>query len=1034
MECPDDELLHGFVEGLLSADELQHLEAHLERCSACRAAAASASAAVTVANADDDALDAHPGPEVVEGRIGRYAVLGDLGAGAMGIVLRAYDPKLEREVALKILRGELDVASSARLVREAKAMAQLNHPNVVGLYDVEIEPDCVVVVMELVRGETLADRMRRKPGWQALLECFTQAGQGLAAAHDAGLLHRDFKPTNVLVGDDGRVRVTDFGIARAQTHNPAPEDPPPGKAGALAQALTEVGAIVGTPAYMAPEQHRGLPLTTAADQYAFAASLFEAMTGTRPYQGSSTAAVLDAKLGGPPSWPRDTRLPAWLQQAITRGLASAPEDRFPSMEAMLHALAFRTRSARRRHALIVGVATVAGAVSIAALLRTPLDEEPCADGQAQLSEAWTPTTHAQMREAFLGTRLPFAQQAWDRDGSALESYASQWNATYVDACQATTVERSQSTEALDLRMACLHRARRLLAATTTLWLDADPDVVARSGAMVEALPPLSRCSDLSALRSRVAPPSSEQAPRVEAVRRGLAQAKANRLAGKYTPARDGLNGLRAPSNSTGYEPVRTEFLLEDAALAELESDYAGAASRLSDALRLGTSWGQWAEVRLASRMSIFVAARRGRFDEAMALVPMSQGLAQASPDPADIAELHATLGAVALIRGRPDDAEPELRTALEGLVATSGPSTRRVARVRANLAAALVERGRHREAIAQFREQIAVMSTLLGPGHPDLARTRQTLGNAQHRLGHLDEAEREHQAALQGRTLAFGDDHPEVADSLASLSAVHIDQGRYEEAETEARAALELIERHHGPGNRAALVPASHLARVLSDRGRYAEAEAAYRTVIHDATASLGPDSAPVALLRGALGHSLYRSGQFAAAQVELRGALAVRLATFGPTHRQTVENRLALARCLFDQHQRDEASALYEQTLTDLRAASGQASAELATALGSYGEALLDAKRLTDAVAHLQQAVQMFDALPEAAPRSADAYFALARARVAHGRDTATAMALARQARDAFGAQGVAAAARLAAVEQWLTEHQAPSQTSSPP
>ncbi|MBL4689410.1 MAG: protein kinase, partial [Nannocystaceae bacterium] len=363
MSCPADDVLHGFVEGLLSADELRELERHLEVCAACRDVAASASAAVTAISDTDpgagDANGSHERPPVA-GRIGRYAVLGHLGAGAMGIVLRAYDPKLEREVALKILRGAMSQDSRMRLVREAKAMAKLNHPNVVGLYDVEIEPDCVVVVMELVRGLTLRTWMARRPQWPEVLEHFGQAGRGLAAAHAAGLLHRDFKPANVLVGDDGRVRVTDFGIARAQASGPSP-DTGPAVPPAQDPALTEAGVVVGTPAYMAPEQHRGLPLTTAADQYAFATALFEALTGSRPHQGLPTEALAEAKLRGSPAWPRDTGVPARVCEAVCRGLAPNPGDRFPSMDAMLRALASRASKARRNG--IVGAAIVVAAAA-----------------------------------------------------------------------------------------------------------------------------------------------------------------------------------------------------------------------------------------------------------------------------------------------------------------------------------------------------------------------------------------------------------------------------------------------------------------------------------------------------------------------------------------------------------------------------------------------------------------------------------------------------------------------------------------------
>lgn len=1023
MDCPDDEVLQGFVEGFLDGDALLDFERHLEICDACAEATAAAAVLTTVPEGDtSDPTSARSEP--TGGHIGRYAILGHLGAGAMGIVLRAYDPKLEREVALKILRGELGEAGSARLVREAKAMAQLSHPNVVGLYDVDIEPERVMVVMELVRGDTLASWMRRDNRWQDVLEHLVQAGRGLAAAHVAGLLHRDFKPANVLVGEDGRVRVTDFGIARAQVHSVSPAEPN-SKTPGLDEALTQIGAVVGTPAYMAPEQHRGDPLTPAADQYAFAMALFEGLTGDRPHSGVAVERLLEAKMQGPPAWPSEIDLPSRLRLAISRALAPTPEDRFPSMDALLHALAFRARGARRNGALIA-VAMVAAAAGVVSLGSSNDGDQPCAGADVELSDAWNPRTHTQIHEAFSATELPYAARAWERNGPLLSEYAATWTSTYTDACEATAIRHTQSPEALDLRMACLHRARRMLSATTTLLAEADGDVVARAGTMVDALPPLSRCSDLSALGQELDPPSDADLGAVELLRNRLAQATARRLAGRYSEARETLDTVAQTSRDTGYEPARVEFLIEDAAVAEVESRYAEAGQKLRVAMRLGAKWGQWTEVRRASRMAIFVAARMGQFDEAVALTPLSQGLAEGSPDLADVAETHATLGAVALIRGQPADAEAELRSALEGLITAHGPSSRRVAQVRANLAAALVELGKPQDAIAQFNQQLEVMTHLLGPGHPDVARTRQTLGNAHHRLGHLQDAEREHRAALDGRRAAFGDHHPEVADSLASLSAVHIDQARYDEAEREARAAIEISEQHEGPGTRGSIVPRSHLARVLSDRERHEEAAEQYRRVIADATKVFGAQSTAVALLRGALGHALYEAGDFAASESELRAALDVRLRALGAAHRQTVENRLALARCLFDQQQHEDAFALFEATLRDLDSEEHRDSAERATAHGRYGDALLIAGQSGAALSHFEAAVRVFASLPESAPRAPDAYFGLAKARLALGQENES-IEPARQARDALREQGRAGADRLDTVEQWLAAHDVP-------
>ncbi|MFY0580423.1 serine/threonine-protein kinase [Cystobacter fuscus] len=252
----------------------------------------------------------------------RYVVLEPLGQGGMGMVYAAYDSVLDRKVALKLLPpGDVDgdtemTSGRARLLREAQAMARLSHPNVVAVYDVHQHGLQVFMAMELVEGQTLLQWQRQqKRGWKEILAAFLSAGRGLAAAHAAGLVHRDFKPTNVLVGKDGRVRVTDFGLAR--THNAPPEEPSepepspgtrdtsPVKAHSMLELeLTQRGAVLGTPAYMAPEQFRGAAADARSDQFSFAVSLWEALYGERPFEGTTTGErrqnVLDGRIRTPP--------------------------------------------------------------------------------------------------------------------------------------------------------------------------------------------------------------------------------------------------------------------------------------------------------------------------------------------------------------------------------------------------------------------------------------------------------------------------------------------------------------------------------------------------------------------------------------------------------------------------------------------------------------------------------------------------------------------------------------------------------------
>lgn len=299
----------------------------------------------------------------------------------MGVVYEAFDPELERRVALKVLRPELLERRKSvreRMLREAQALAMVEHPNVVRVFDVGLVFNSLFIAMEFVAGRTGREWLRENPPWRRVLEVYADAGRGLAAIHAAGLVHRDFKPSNVVIGGDGRVRVLDLGLARAiglvsseQTTRsgvfrrrtgertgprprvptgprPAAETTGPHPTTTLLQApMTMTGATVGTPQYMAPEQHAGDESDDRADQFAFCVSVYEALVGTRPFKGSTTDEIADAKnRGDVPAPPADSPVPKPVFRVLARGMRPDPIRRWPSMTALLTALD-RARASRR---------------------------------------------------------------------------------------------------------------------------------------------------------------------------------------------------------------------------------------------------------------------------------------------------------------------------------------------------------------------------------------------------------------------------------------------------------------------------------------------------------------------------------------------------------------------------------------------------------------------------------------------------------------------------------------------------------------
>jgi serine/threonine protein kinase len=334
--CIAENTLGELVEGRLGEPKVADVNAHLAQCSDCRALVETAQQSSAGDRASDGTrLDAGA-------RVGRYVILELVGAGAMGAVYAAHDPDLDRRVALKLLRpGSCDEELRARLLREAKAMARLSHAHVITVHDVGTYGAQLFVAMELVGGGTLrAWLARERRSWRETLDVVVRAGRGLACAHDAGLVHRDFKPDNVLVGADGRVRVTDFGLARAVREDAleraAAEAP---RQDALDATLTRTGTLVGTPAYMAPEQLAGEPADARADMFGFSVALYEALYGERPFDGATVMALrASTRSGSVRPAPTGSEVPSRVRRTLLIGLRPRPDDRFASMTEFLDAL------------------------------------------------------------------------------------------------------------------------------------------------------------------------------------------------------------------------------------------------------------------------------------------------------------------------------------------------------------------------------------------------------------------------------------------------------------------------------------------------------------------------------------------------------------------------------------------------------------------------------------------------------------------------------------------------------------------------
>jgi tetratricopeptide (TPR) repeat protein/predicted Ser/Thr protein kinase len=476
--------------------------------------------------------------EVTTTRLGRFILLDKLGEGGMGVVYSAYDAKLDRKVAVKLLRNRGSQPAAERLVREAQALARLSHPNIVQIYEIGEVEGHQFLVMELVRGLTLhawlqgADRSQEE-----VLDVFIAAGRGLAAAHARGLVHRDFKPRNVMVADDERVVVMDFGIVRelselstSVAHLRMPEH----------VELTETGALMGTPAYMSPEQLQGLAIDERTDQFSFCVSLWEALNGVRPFGGSNLAQLTEAVLKGTIDDPGSTGVPRWLRNVIARGLAVQPGDRWPSMEDLLDALqrapAHPWRWLKVGGALVgvvLGVVLFGGesgsdfvAHTASMIDRARIGAE-CRASAREIEETWNPKTRQQLDAVVAKLDDDAMLQTWTRLKAGLDTYAAKWTDIRHRTCVETRIDQTRDDATFADVTACLDEGRSMFAAGIDVLTSSDrPPVVVllNSLAMVEDL---SLCTDPNWLHYLlVLPDDPNKRAEVAQLRSALLQAAA----------------------------------------------------------------------------------------------------------------------------------------------------------------------------------------------------------------------------------------------------------------------------------------------------------------------------------------------------------------------------------------------------------------------------------------------------------------------------------------------------------------------------
>ncbi|MCR9162709.1 MAG: protein kinase domain-containing protein [Nannocystaceae bacterium] len=680
-------------------------------------------------------------------RVGRYVVEKELGAGAMGVVYEAWDEELERAVALKVIRKSAweseDVVGRFR--REARALAKLSHPNVVTIHEVGQHHDRDFIAMELVGGKTLRDWMGgENPDWRSVIEVFVQAGRGLEAAHRAGLIHRDFKPANCILGSDGRVRVLDFGLARglANPDSEATESSP--SAGLLDATLTATGALVGTPAYMAPEQLCGQAVDAASDQFAFCVALYEALTGARPFEATTAVGLYSNIRDGTirePDVARSPNPPRALMSLVVRGLAYRPELRWPDISELLDAIERYPVRRRRRRVLVLG--TTAGAVAIGATALAGKDA-PCDAVSGRALPAWSNERQDTVREAILSSG-PKSEAVWRTFEASADRWAEGWLSARVHACEEALVRGTTSPGIYDRQLVCLDRHADTIS-TYLEELSGDENAWRTALDFAAAFPPLGSCTNPAQILARDAP-SPAIANEVAEIRRLIDRAHAKQLSGDLGSALTGARAAVERSQEIADPRSRARANLFLGHLNEVAAEDAPEPLLLSALRNAEEASADDLSAAVAIELMVFAGANHhvnaAKGWEALA----SAKLARTGAPPPKHAELALASTELALALGDPAGAARHASRAEALYREGGGPDAIQAARTAAMRALALELSGDGDAALVAHDENVRAHEAAFGQ-HPATANALFLRASFRSNLGKHDAAAADYEQAL----------------------------------------------------------------------------------------------------------------------------------------------------------------------------------------------------------------------------------------------------------------------------------------------
>lgn len=877
--------------------------------------------------------------------LSRYRVLERIGSGAHGVVYRGHDPELDRAVAIKLIEVQGTDEQRARearaeMLHEAQTLASISHPNVLTVYDVgtyrgdEVAPSVddsgsfelglpgygtgVFMVLEFIDGCDLASWLRVRRRTRAeIVERFVQAARGLAAAHRAGLIHRDFKPANVLVDREGTVKVADFGLARRSGE--------PARVGADVREMSR--GVAGTPAYMPPEQHEGRPLDSRADVFAFCASLFEALYGVRPFDGSDLtslhAAKRERRIRVPP---RRRRVDAWLARIVQKGLRPRPEERFATMQEVLVALDWPRRRRRNAALGVVGVCVGLGSAVASKVYDEGRTRAACREDVAQTGELWNEMFRQRIRDAFAAVGLRWAPAAAQRTNGAIDHYVRELQEARTRLCESTSSAGERSMSRLQRASSCLDRAEARTRELISMLMRADAGIAQRGVTAVSDLPSPRGCLEtpVEALGNLT---GIEPGPELAA---GLARAALARRLGDREQAERLAEAVLSQAEKEDDPVGRARIRLLLGVMASDRGEYERAAELVREAIVIAE---RSAHTVLVTQGMIqllgIVGYGLGRGDEAEHLQPQIEARLARHAERDEIGELMAqefagtfahNVGITFVGHGRYAEAREAFREALQLRQARYGVESPKAFQEMASLGTVASDLYEEEEALALLEEATGLGERLFGEEHPDLGMVLVNLGRVQLRFEAFDEARETLERAADIATRSVGNDTPLYLAAQSTLADLEFALGDHAAAQRLLEHVLEGKRRRFGEDSAEVGWTHAALAEVAQARGDGTRARRRAEQSVERIGRSRGPDHPslrwPLSILAG-VDLAAGRIEQ-AKAALERAQALASKVEGVDPV---APELHFLRAQCEPDE---DEARALADRALEGFRALRG--------------------------------------------------------------------------------------------------------------